>query len=90
MADLSDIDKLQSDHDLLVRLDERSANIEKALLEIKDSTKIKNEDHEQRLRTLEAKQIDMESSARTWRFVLTTAISLVGLAVGIIGLIISF
>jgi hypothetical protein len=59
----------QSDHDLLVRLDEKYGAIANDLRELKDTNKIKADDHETRIRSLERQRWIMIGGA--------TAISIV-------------
>jgi len=78
----TDLAKYQTDHDLLVTLNEQVKQLTIAVTK-------KNDDHEARIRVLEITSNGQVSSARTWRFALTTALTVLGVAVGIIGLILS-
>lgn len=76
----------QTDHDLLVTLNERMSNLIKALDGVVASNKILSDDHETRLRTLEQQSEAQASSARTWRYGLSIAMTILGLLIGLIGL----
>jgi hypothetical protein len=77
-----DVAQYQSDHDLLVKLNERVDGLTRAVEK-------KNDDHETRIRDLESKVDAQESSARTWRYVVSIALVILGLGVSIIGAYIS-
>jgi hypothetical protein len=90
MAEPRDLAEYQTDHDLLVTLNERMRNFGTDIKTLTEAAQTKNEDHEKRLRVLEQTTGDMQSSARTWRFVASIAFSIVGVVLTIIGLILSF
>lgn len=73
------VGEYQTDHDLLIRLDEKVSALHPKLDKLTD-------DHEARIRILEQKVEDQRSSARTWRYGLTIAISVLGLLVGVLAL----
>lgn len=52
------VTEYQTDHDLLLRLDERTIAMVKAIEALTNSLDKKNDDHEQRIRTLELKVTD--------------------------------
>lgn len=54
MAD-GGVQQFQTDHDLLVRLDERTSGILKSVEELKKEATLDKDDHEQRIRALEIK-----------------------------------
>jgi hypothetical protein len=72
----------QTDHDLLVALNVRVEGLTKAVDK-------KNDDHEARIRELETTVDTIESSRRTWNYVVSIALALLGLVVAIIGAYIS-
>lgn len=78
----------QSDHDLLLRLDERTIAMVKAIEALTSSLDKKNDDHEQRIRALETKVTnaiaERDSSDRFTKVAGTILI----LAVGIVEFII--
>jgi hypothetical protein len=90
MAELRDLSEFQTDHDLLVTLNERMSNVSKDIGKLTEAAQVKNEDHEKRLRELETKTGDMQSSARTWRFAISIAFSIIGLGLTVIGLLLAF
>jgi hypothetical protein len=90
MSEPRELDQYQTDHDLLVTLNERMSNVSKDIGKLTEAAQIKNEDHEKRIRLLETTTGDMQSSARTWRFAISIAFSVVGLGLTIIGILLAF
>jgi hypothetical protein len=90
MGELRDLTDFQTDHDLLVTLNERMSNVSKDIGKLTEAAQVKNEDHEKRIRVLETTTGDMQSSARTWRFAISIAFSVVGVGLTIIGLVLAF
>lgn len=89
MAEPRELTEFQTDHDLLVTLNERMSNVSKDIGKLTEAAQVKNEDHEKRIRELERTTGDMQSSSKTWRFVTTIAFSITGVGLTIIGLILS-
>lgn len=67
----------QSDHDLLVVLNERVLILTKAVEK-------KSDDHEIRIRTLESISEDFASSSRTWRYIVGITLPVLFVALGYI------
>jgi len=82
------IQEYQSDHDLLVRLDERMAGMSKSLEELSGANTTKNDDHEKRLQAAEAGISNMHASHMVWRFVFTSALSLIGLGLTLLAFVV--
>jgi hypothetical protein len=89
MAEPRELTEYQTDHDLIVGLVRDIQHLSGDVGELKNAVNIKNDDHEARIRDLEKRANEAESSNRTWRFVTTTAFSLIGVILTIIGLILA-
>jgi hypothetical protein len=72
----------QSDHDLLVVLNERVATLTIAV-------ERKNDDHEARIRDLESAVEGAQSSNRTWKYVVAIAMGILTLIIAVIAAYIS-
>lgn len=79
---LPELAQYQTDHDLLVVLNERVGALT-------DAVKEKNTDHETRIRGLESRTDSIESSRTTWNYVVGIALTILGIGVTIIGAYIS-
>lgn len=80
------IAQYQSDHDLLVTLNERMANLIGHVESMVASNKTLADDHETRIRELEQKSESQEASARTWRYALSIAITILTLAIAVVAI----
>jgi len=83
---LDPVNEYQTDHDIIVGLSRDLKHFGEDIRELKDAVTKKNDDHEARIRANEKAITDMQSSARTWRYVYSTAMGLLGAAIGAIGL----
>ena len=71
-----DLAEYQSDHDIIVRLDTKMDIMTATVEKLTDAMTRKGDDHEVRLRRSEGDIIDIRSSSRTWRFILSFAIAI--------------
>ncbi len=86
---LDPLQQYQTDHDLLVTLNERMSNLIEHVKNSTDTNKQAIEGHEERLRTLEKDSTDMKTSQRNWRFYLSTAIAFLSLVVAVIAIVVT-
>jgi hypothetical protein len=78
----TDLSQHQSDHDLLVILNERVGTLTLAVEK-------KNDDREGRIRLLESDMDGLQLSSRTWKYVMFIAMGLLALIVAVIAAYIS-
>jgi hypothetical protein len=84
-----DIAEYQSDHDLLTRIDERTLNLVQTVEKLTAAISNKTDDHEARIRKNELTIESMKTSSTVWRYALSVAITIVGLASTIISIFVS-
>jgi hypothetical protein len=90
MHEPRDLAEYQTDHDLIVGLVRDIKHLSGDVGELKNAVNKKNDDHEARIRDLERRANEAESSNRTWRFVTSTAFSVIGVVLTILGLVLAF
>jgi hypothetical protein len=87
MADTqTDIAQYQSDHDLLIELRTEMRGMRGDIKGLSASTSATISDHETRIRLNEKDIEAIKTSSSTWRFMLTTGLTILGVVVAIIAL----
>jgi hypothetical protein len=84
-----EIAEYQSDHDLIVRVDERTLTISENIEKLSYALQRKTDDHETRLRATETAVTEIKASSRAWRYILSFAIAITTIASTIISAIIA-
>lgn len=80
----SEIAQYQTDHDLLIELRTEMRGMRYDIKGLSDSTARTISDHETRIRLNEKDVENIKSSSATWRFMLSTGLTVLGIVVAII------
>jgi hypothetical protein len=78
----SDLAHYQSDHDLIVGLVKDVGHLSGDVAKLSEAVSKKNDDHEGRIRILEAKTEDQRASSKTWRFIIGVGLPIVFACLG--------